>query len=194
MQNWEVRQGRLAGPIHSNRHLMMMKRIARLGLGAVLAGGLVACGEPEGGTTLEPAFATSSNPTLVECPSDESYETSATILPTGGSVELRGHSIQLPLGAVVTATTIGLREPASQYMLIAATADGQDHFQFLEPVAVTISYARCTRNNLEKGPLSVWLVDPATGALLENMGGVDDKENRTVTFQTDHFSGYAIAN
>ncbi|HUF13752.1 MAG TPA: hypothetical protein VMN78_11675 [Longimicrobiales bacterium] len=35
---------------------------------------------------------------------------------------------------------------------------------------------------------------PATGALLQNMGGVDDKENRTVTFRTDHFSGYAVAN
>ena len=53
---------------------------------------------------------------------------------------------------------------------------------------------RCSRTNIPRGPLSVWLVDPATGEMFENMGGVDDKLTRTVTFVTDHFSGYAIAN
>lgn len=172
-----------------------MKSIARLATGILLAGGLAACGEHEDAVgSLEPQYANSVNPTLVECPSTASYETTGTILPTGGSVELRGHAVVLPAGAVLTATDIGLREPAAQYMQIDLTADGHDHFQFGAPVTVTISYARCTRSNIDKGPLSAWLIDPATGALLQNMGGVDDKTNQTVTFETDHFSGYAIAN
>jgi hypothetical protein len=39
----------------------------------------------------------------------------------------------------------------------------------------------------------VWHIDPLTKTFLEDMGGVDDKVARTVTFSTDHFSGYAIA-
>ena len=173
----------------------MMKSIARLGLGVIFAGGLAACGEPDDEmASFEPAFSNSVNPTLIECPSGESYETAETILPVGGTVALRGHSVLLPLGAVVAPTEIGLREPASKYMRIDLTANGMEHFQFHELLTVTISYARCTRSDIEKAPLSVWLVDPATGALLQNMGGVDDKVSRTVTFVTDHFSGYAIAN
>ena len=173
----------------------MMKSIARLGLGLVLSGGVLACSEPQDdGAALDPAFATSVSPTLVECPSDASYETVGEILPVGGTVALRGHSVDVPLGALLAPTQIELAEPASQYMLVDLGANGQDHYQFHAPLTVTISYARCGRSNIDKAPLSVWLVDPATGALLQNMGGVDDKASRTVTFTTDHFSGYAIAN
>ena len=173
----------------------MMKNVTRLGAALFAAASLVACGEPEDGiSSLEPALASSTNATLVECPSDQSYQTSSEVLPTGGEVTLRGHSVQVPLGGVLLPTEIGLSEPAGQYMLIDLTANGQEHFQFEAPLTVTISYARCSRSNINKAPLSVWLVNPATGELLQNMGGVDDKTNRTVTFQTDHFSGYAIAN
>jgi hypothetical protein len=40
----------------------------------------------------------------------------------------------------------------------------------------------------------VWYIDPATGTLLENMLGVDNKLTRTITFSTGHLSGYAVAN
>ena len=116
------------------------------------------------------------------------------MLPLGGSVSLRGHSVALPLGAVLLPATIGITEPAGQYMRIDLSANGQDHWQFQVPLSVTISYARCSRANIDKGPLSVWLIDEETGELLANMGGVDDKLARTITFETDHFSGYAIAN
>lgn len=173
----------------------MTKEISRIALGLLVTAGLAACGETqEPSSSLEPSYATSSNPTLVECPSDASFQTAGTVLPTGGQVSLRGHSVSLPLAAVLAPTSIGLAEPASQFMQLDLSANGQDHFQFRAPVTVTISYARCSRSNIDKGPLSVWLIDSSTGALLRNMGGVDDKVNRTITFDTDHFSGYAIAN
>ena len=171
----------------------MWQRAVRAGAVILCITGIAAC--DESGTdplAMEPAY--SVVPQLVECPSSTSYATSGGVLPTGGSVSLGGHSVALPLGAVLTPVSIGIEEPASRYMLIDLSANGQDHFQFLAPLTVTISYERCSRTNIDKGPLSVWLVDPATGAMLENMGGVDDKLTRTITFQTDHFSGYAIAN
>ena len=171
----------------------MSQRSRRVGVVALCLTGIVGCSEsasePVAG---DPAYAIGS--ALVECPSTTSYETSGSVLPLGGSVSLRGHSVALPLGAVIAPASIGIAEPASRYMLIDLSANGEDHWQFQAPITVTISYARCSRANIDKGPLSVWLVDPATGELLENMGGVDDKLTRTITFQTDHFSGYAIAN
>ena len=172
----------------------MSQRAFRAGVAVLVVMGTVACNESQvEDAGLEPSF-TSHSPQLVECPSSTSYETSDSVLPLGGAVSLRGHSVSLPLGAVLTPTTISIEEPASRFMMIDLGANGQDHFQFQAPVTVTISYARCSRANIEKAPLSVWLVDPATGELLAHMGGVDNKLTRTITFETDHFSGYAIAN
>ena len=171
-----------------------MNRIKGIGL-SLLAVGVIACGEPgDPESTVGPALASSTSATLVECPTDVAYSTTGTVLPLGGSVSFRGHSVTAPSGAVVLPTDISIAEPASQYMLVDFRANGQEHFQFHAPLTVTISYARCSRANIDKAPLSVWHVDPATGELLQNMGGVDDKQARTITFQTDHFSGYAIAN
>lgn len=169
---------------------------SRPGLLALIAAlALGACSEDTATTaSLEPSLSQSSNPELVECPSDVTYSTTGDVLPTGGSVALRGHEVAVPFGAVLLPTQIGLAEPASQFMQVDLSANGQEHFQFRAPLTITISYARCTRANIDKGPLSVWLIDESTGALLQNMGGVDDKQARTITFQTDHFSGYAIAN
>lgn len=156
---------------------------------------LAACGEageaplaPE-----EPAFAASGS-TLVECPISETRSTSATVDALGGTVSLDGHSITLPAGAVLLPTEITLTVPASNYMEIDIRANDLESFEFEAPVSVVLSYQRCTRANLDKDMLSVWHIDTATKALLEDMGGVDDKIARSVTFESGHLSGFAIAN
>jgi len=171
----------------------MTKSLNRLAtmLAVVVTG---ACADSDASTTLDPAFSSNTSPELVECPVDVTRSTQGNVLPLGGSVTLDGHSVSVPMGAVLLPTDIGISAPAGQYMQINLSANGQDHYQFRAPLTVTLSYARCSRANIDKGPLSVWLVDEETGALLQNMGGVDDKQARTVTFTTDHFSGYAIAN
>ena len=78
-------------------------------------------------------------------------------------------------------------------MLVDLRANGQEHWQFLAPLTVTIDYSRCNVGLLDP-PLTVWYVDPETGEMLEPMGGIDSRLTRTITFVTDHFSGYAIAN
>jgi hypothetical protein len=88
---------------------------------------------------------------------------------------------------------VTLTVPPSKYVEIEVRVNGLPHFQFAQPVTVVLDYSRCTRSDIDRAPLSVWNIDPLTKALLEDMGGVDDKSARTVTFTTDHFSGYAIA-
>jgi hypothetical protein len=145
---------------------------------------------------LEPAAApqlSTETPTLIECPTSVAQSASAVIGILGGTVSVDGSRITLPPGAVLEPTTITLTVPASNYMEIDITANDEEHFEFLFPAKVTISYARCTNPDLDHVPLTAWYIDGLLHTLLQHMGGFDNKLLRTVTFKTDHLSGYSIA-
>ena len=131
---------------------------------------------------------------LIECPTSTTSSASGLISPLGGIVSAGGTTISVPAGAVLVPTTITVTVPASNYMEVDISVAGVEHFVFQQPVTVTLSYARCTRSDIDKTPLTAWHIDGTTKALLEAMGGVDDKVARTVTFPTGHLSGYALAN
>jgi hypothetical protein len=132
--------------------------------------------------------------TLAVCPTPPDYQTqtaSGTIGILGGTVSLGGTSVVLPLGALLSPTSIELTIPASQYMEIGVTANGGS-FNFLKAISITIDYSRCS-SDIQQKQLSVWHIDPSTHELLENMGGVDNKLTHQITFTTLHLSGYALA-
>ncbi|MGH7463738.1 MAG: hypothetical protein ACREK1_01100 [Longimicrobiales bacterium] len=163
--------------------------------GAVFAAILLttACGDT-GPTEITGApQAISSGPVLVECPTAETRSVSGTLDLLGGTIRLDGHSLTLPVGALLLPTEFTLTVPASRFVEVHVTANGQHGFEFLETAAITISYERCTRNNIAGGGLTAYKIDPATKALLKHMGGIDDTLLRRVTFSTDSLSGYAIA-
>lgn len=164
-------------------------------LGAALVG--AACSVSEitdvrQSTMVRAASATAVN--FIECPTSATTSATALITPLGGVVSTGGTTVSIPAGAVLAPTTITVTVPASNLMEIDVSAAGVDHFVFQQPITVTLSYARCTRNDIDKSPLSVWYIDSVTKAAISAMGGVDDKIARTVTFITGHLSGYAIAN
>jgi len=66
-------------------------------------------------------------------------------------------------------------------------------FVFNKDVGIRIDYSRCTDPALDTERLGVWYIDSETKALLEFMGGTDDKSRNTIGFSTGHLSGYAIA-
>lgn len=132
--------------------------------------------------------------TLIECPTSDAVSATATVTPLGGVVSAGGTAISIPAGALLSAATVTVTLPASRYMEVDISVEGADHFVFELPVAVTLSYARCSQPDLDQSPLTVWYIDGATKSLLAPMGGVDDQLARTVTFTTGHLSGYAVAN
>lgn len=156
---------------------------------------LAACGDGSGPTALTPAGASmaSSGPVLVECPVDYEISTTGKLGATGGTIRLENHELNLPSQALSSPKEFRVAAPISNYMELSVNEAEQGSFQFNKPVTITIDYSRCTRSNIDRAPLSVWQIDPATKALLEFMGGVDDKENRTITFSTDHLSTFSIA-
>ena len=175
----------------------MRKKSAFRVIPALLLGtvsGLTACDAPETAHSPSDAeFSTVVAPALLECPSEESQATRGRLLATGGTVTLGNNAVAIPLGALLGSAEIEIEVPASRHLVVELRANGQEHWQFLAPLTVTIDYSRC-RTGLLDPPVSVWHVDSQTGALLEHMGGIDNRLTRTVTFVTDHFSGYAIAN
>jgi hypothetical protein len=154
-----------------------------------------ACSDPAGTDRLAPADleAATYGHTLIECPVNEQKSASATLDARGGTLRLDGHQLTLPLVAVSAPTAFTLAAPVSNYMEIRIRAGGHDDFAFDRPATITIDYSRCTRSNIDKAELSVWKIDPVTKTLIQNMGGVDDKEARTITFQTGTLSTWSIA-
>lgn len=132
-------------------------------------------------------------PVLIECPVSTDTASTGTIGAIGGAVHLNNHALRLPMLAVTDPTPFEVRAPVSNYMELTVRGNGQDSFSFAKPGWITIDYSRCTRTNIDHGDLTVWQIDPVTKALLEPMGGVDDKVARTVTFETDHLSTYSLA-
>ena len=102
--------------------------------------------------------------------------------------------VSVPEDALTSVTEIRLEVPAGEHARVELSANGLPHYQFLAPIVITLDYARCPMEQIARGPLSVWLIDSETGELLQNMRGIDNRALREITFETDHFSGYAIAN
>lgn len=174
-----------------------MTRLHLRGLALAAGAFLLASCTEDTRSTLAPdeaLFASNSSATLVECAADTTRSVTATIGALGGSIQLGAHRMSLPLNAVTLPTEFTLTVPASKYVEVDIRANGQEHYQFNAPVELTVDYSRCTRSNidLDKTSLGIFYIDGATKAILEDMGGVDDKTTRTVTTTTDHLSGYAV--
>jgi hypothetical protein len=129
---------------------------------------------------------------LLPCPSKKGVSTRAVIGRDGGIVYVDGHVLLVPRGAVSKKTSFKISAPASKYLELDITADGEDSFQFNSPVIVRVNYARCPESALPKSPLAAWWID-SNKARLGVMPSYDDRERRALTFVTDHLSGYAIA-
>ena len=160
-------------------------------LAAVLLAG---CADtPTAPVDVLPQHSVTTGAVLVECPTDVTRSTSGTLGILGGTLELDGTRITIPAFALLLPTQFTLTLPASNYMEVEIRAGSAEHFEFEAPVTIAIDYSRCSRSNIDKAPLSAWHIDTETKALLENMGGTDNKTARTVTFDTDHLSGFSIA-
>jgi hypothetical protein len=126
----------------------------------------------------------------LECPTAQTHSVSGEIGPAGGMLSVYGFRVDFPAGAVVAPRIFTLRVLAGQYLEIDASADGAAHYVFAVPVTVTLELARC-------GPIpatiGAWYLEPASGALSENMGGNYQPQTGTLQFTTHHFSGYTVA-
>jgi len=170
--------------------------VARCAAVALILLTSASCGEKSGTEPQAPSEALFSGaPSLIQCPTSQTLRSLPTlVLPLVESIVSIGNtSITIPAGAVLSPTLITVTVPASKYMEISVRANNLTHFIFQQPVEVTIDYSRCTRSDIDRAPVEVWYINVLTKQMIENMGGVDDKANRRITFRTGHLSNYAVA-
>jgi hypothetical protein len=163
----------------------------RLAFALTLAAG-AGCASEAPTSGISTSIVPGSSSTLLVCPSSTTLSTTSIIGSLGGVLSVDGTSVTIPANAVLAPTSFTLTVPASRYVEIEVTAGDADHFLFSQPVQVAVDYSRCGGGWLLSSPHQAWNIDPNTKALLENMGGVDEKLTRTVVFSTLHFSGYAL--
>jgi hypothetical protein len=133
-----------------------------------------------------------SNAQLLVCPSTESFTASAIIGREGGSLTVGGATMTLPQKAVNRPTLFTMTVPASQYVEVEIIAEDRPHFNFDKRVSISLDYSRCGADAAGK-PLTAWHIDPASKRLIEQMPGRKDRRGNSVSFGTDHLSGYALA-
>lgn len=169
---------------------------------AALAAAFTACSEPTAPPPSPPPSARPllflpdfSNSGLIVCRTETSQSASALLTALGGEVSVAGFRVIVPPNALPLEGLfrVTLTVPASKYVEIEVRVNGLPHFAFAQPITVVLDYSRCTRSDIDHAPLRAWYIDPLTNLFIRDMGGVDDKVARTVTFTTDHFSGYAVA-
>jgi hypothetical protein len=177
-------------------------RPARPAAALALAGALLAtaCGAPDaalapaapGAAATQPVRSlVAGSPRLLACGEATPRATSGLVGLLGGVLDVGATRVEFPLAAVLDLQRFSLAVQPGPHAMVDVHADGLLSFLFRRPVTVTIDLSHCP--DLD-GPLTVWHVDPATGAFLENMGGVTDPVRRTITFETPHLSIYAVAN
>ena len=172
-----------------------LRTTLRFALLATLAGAAASCADSPAALPAPGApasLARFSGAAPLECPVSTATSATATIGAHGGILEAGGHRVIIPANAVLFPTRFTMTVPASRYVEVDVKAAGLEHFEFLQPVVMSLSYARCTRTDIDRESLRIYYVDSQTREILEDKGGVDNKLTRTVTTVTDHFSGYLI--
>lgn len=168
---------------------------------AVLGVVVTACGEAVTGLATRPDavrradLLALADVHLLECPvALGSLPVETEVGVSGGHLANGRQQLRVPGGAVDRPTRLSMRTPASVLMEVELRAVGYERFEFRKPVTVTIDFSRCAAEAIpDLSRLRVVHVDDATKQPLEIMGGVVDPVERTITFETGHFSSYVVA-
>lgn len=118
----------------------------------------------------------------------------------GGTLEILGHRLEVPVGAVLEPTLFTVAVLPTGSVEVYLTATRTDLLRrllnvggsgFRKPVRVTLSYSRST--NVPDPSALVILRMRGPGGVPQPMPSQVDPVRRTVTADLDHFSPYSIA-
>lgn len=176
---------------------MRYREAARLVLALPVLLAFASCGELEG--PVAPHAEPMPGPNLsvgggklLTCPAGETATASGNIGMGGGRIEVAGHALVVPKGALASPQRFRIDVQSSPHLVISFQAEGHEHFRFLQPATITLNYSRCETEAESAPDLRVYYVDPVSLQILEDVGGLLDQTSNTVTAQTDHLSDYAV--
>lgn len=132
---------------------------------------------------------------LLECPGPGWWATSTAKLvgPEGGVLERGPFTLTIPAGALPDTQMVRLVRPAEDYLRFEASVGDFAHYQFAQPVSLTVNVAKyCPNVSADQLAqlLGVWMDAPG-GA--EAVPSIREVTNGKIRLTTDHFSSYGIA-
>lgn len=176
---------------------MRIKSVPRPALTLPLLLGVLSCSDLPG--PLAPLAVPVGEPSLemgvgklLTCPASETATASGTIGMGGGRIEVGGHALMIPKGALASPQRFRIDVHSSPHLVVSFHAEGHGHFEFVQPATIALNYSRCEAEAESSSDLHVYYVDPVTLAILEDVGGLLDAAANTVTAQTSHLSDYAV--
>jgi hypothetical protein len=108
--------------------------------------------------------------------------------PDGGDIDVGPHKVRVPRGALPWDAVITVESPTSLEVAVELSPKGVG---FAEKLVLEIDYKHCTVSDTLPPLRGVWVSD--SGAALEFPPSADDRQNRRLSVELDHFSKYAVA-
>jgi hypothetical protein len=122
---------------------------------------------------------------LAKCDPMPNATASATIGVLGGVIQVGPHTLDIPVGALLSRVTITAIAPSDSVARIQFQPEG---LVFRKPAALTMNYANC--DVAASAAVQIAYTDDAL-VILEYVPSQD--RGKTVVGQLDHFSNYAVA-
>ena len=124
---------------------------------------------------------------LLACNVTESYSTTQSVGPNGGTMRVGPHTLTIPPYALSETTRITATAPAGQIVEVQFQPHG---LKFAKKTTLTMSYRDC---GLLKGVLPQIVYADDERNIVERLLSLIDLFRRTVSAKTDHFSSYILA-
>lgn len=126
---------------------------------------------------------------LFACAADSIADSaSAVIGPLGGQIQFGPHTLVVPPGALLRATTITASAPGDGHVDAVFQPEG---LHFLVPAVLTLSYAQCSPPPDHQA--SITYLQSLLGEILDILPSVDNPTKGQVVAPITHFSVYAVA-
>jgi hypothetical protein len=124
---------------------------------------------------------------LLACNVTQTYSTTQSVGPLGGTIRVGPHSLVIPANALSARTTITATAPAGKIVEVEFYPHG---LKFQKQTTLTMSYRDC---GLLKDVLPQIVYADDKNNIIEQLLSLVNILNRTVSAKTDHFSSYILA-
>lgn len=125
---------------------------------------------------------------LVGC-NRQSYDYEQKVIgPNGGSIQVNGHVLTIPAGALSRNVTITATAPSG---FVAAVEFQPQGLQFARPAKLTLDYSSCPLGRLQLFKHIAYTTDDYN--ILDLLSSLDDILRMRVSADLRHFSRYAVA-
>ena len=124
---------------------------------------------------------------LLACNVTQTYTTTQSVGPNGGTIRVGPHSLVIPENALSATTRITATAPAGDIVEVEFQPHG---LKFERKTTLTMSYRDC---GLLKGVLPQIVYADEQNNIVEQLLSLVNLLNRTVSAKTDHFSSYILA-